>query len=106
MALQQQVGSGDVLRVARALGLREMPDVPSLALGTGLATPLELTAAFAAFPNGGWAVEPRGITEAVDADGDVAFRTAPLARRVLSDAVAFQTLSMLRDVIEGPAKLV
>jgi 1A family penicillin-binding protein len=100
VALQQQVGSGDVLRIARALGLREMPDVPSLALGTGLATPLELTAAFAAFPNGGWAVEPRAITDAVDADGDVAFRTPPVTRRVLSDAVAFQTLSMLRDVID------
>ena len=100
VALQQRIGSGTVLRVARGLGLREMPDVPSLALGTGLVTPLELTAAFAAFPNGGWAVEPRAITDAVDADGDVAFRTAPLTRRVLSDAVAFQALTMLRDVID------
>ena len=100
VALHQRVGSGEVLRVARGLGLRDLPDVPSLALGTGLVTPLELTAAFAAFPNGGYAVEPRAITEAVDADGDVAYRPSPLARRVLSDAVAFQTLSMLRDVID------
>lgn len=100
VALQQQVGSGKVLAVARGLGMRDLPDVPSLALGTGLVTPLELTAAFAAFPNGGYAVEPRAILDAVDADGDVAFRTAPVSRRVLPDAVAFQTLSMLRDVIE------
>lgn len=100
VALQQRVGSGAVLRVARGLGLRELPDVPSLALGTGLATPLELTAAFAAFPNGGYAVEPRAIRDAVDADGDVAFRIPTITRRVLTDAVAFQTLSMLRDVID------
>jgi 1A family penicillin-binding protein len=100
VALQQRVGSGNVLRMASGLGLRDLPDVPSLALGTGLVTPLELTAAFAAFANGGYAVTPRAITDAVDAEGDVAFRTAPVTRRVMSDAVAFQTLSMLRDVID------
>jgi 1A family penicillin-binding protein len=100
VALQQRIGSGRVLGIARGLGLRDLPDVPSLALGTGLVTPLDLTAAFAAFPNGGYAVEPRAITDAVDADGEVAFRTAPVVRRVLSDAVAFQTVSMLRDVID------
>ena len=100
VALQQRLGSGSVLRVASGLGLQGLPDVPSLALGTGLVSPLELTAAFAAFPNGGFAVEPRAITDAIDGDGDVAFRTAPITRRVLSDAVAFQTLSMLRDVID------
>ena len=40
----------------------DLPDVPSLALGTGLVTPLDMTAAFAVFPNGGLAVRPRGIT--------------------------------------------
>jgi 1A family penicillin-binding protein len=100
VALQQRVGSGSVLRLARSLGLRELPDVPSLALGTGLVTPLELTAAFAAFPNGGFAVEPRAITDALDGDGEVAFTIPPVTRRVLSDAAAFQTLTMLRDVID------
>ena len=37
----------------RTSGCADMPDVPSLSLGTGLVTPLELTAAFAMFPNGG-----------------------------------------------------
>ena len=45
---------------AQRPGLRDLPDVPSLALGTGLVTPLELTAAYAVFPNGGFAVRPRG----------------------------------------------
>ena len=54
--LQQQVGSRRVLNVAKQAGLHNLPDVPSLALGTGLVTPLDMTAAFAVFPNGGFAV--------------------------------------------------
>jgi penicillin-binding protein 1A len=57
--LQQQVGTGRVIRVASRAGLQDLPDVPSLALGSGLVTPLAITAAFAAFPNGGLAVTPR-----------------------------------------------
>jgi len=53
VALQQKVGTGTVQKVAGRLGLHDQPGVPSLALGTGTVTPLELTAAFAAFPNGG-----------------------------------------------------
>jgi 1A family penicillin-binding protein len=100
VALQQRVGSGRVLAVAADAGLRELPDVPSLALGTGLVSPLELTTAYAVFPSGGYAVKPRGLLRATDRDGDVAFRVAPERSRVLSEEAAFQTLSMLRDVID------
>ena len=58
--LQQQVGSAPVLRLARDLGVRNQPDVPSLALGSGLVTPLDLTAAYAVFPTLGYRVRPRG----------------------------------------------
>ncbi|MEZ5418800.1 MAG: transglycosylase domain-containing protein [Vicinamibacterales bacterium] len=60
-ALQQALGTRRVLRLASKAGLDDLPDVPSLALGTGLVSPLTLTAAYAAFPNGGLAVRPRGI---------------------------------------------
>ena len=65
--LQQRIGSRPVLRLASDVGLRDLPDVPSLSLGTGLVTPLDLTAAFAMFPNGGSAVQPRGLTRVIDA---------------------------------------
>jgi 1A family penicillin-binding protein len=100
VALQQRVGSGRVLQVASDAGLRGLPDVPSLALGTGLVTPLELTAAYAVFPSGGYAVKPRGLVRAMDGDGDVAFTVAAERRRVLSEEVAFQAVTMLRDVVE------
>ena len=50
--LQQQVGTRPVLRLAQRPRRRpNQPDVPSLALGSGLVTPLDLTAAYAVFPN-------------------------------------------------------
>ena len=58
--LQQQVGTGSVIRLARDLGVNNQPDVPSLALG-GLVTPLDLTAAYAVFPTLGYRVRPRGL---------------------------------------------
>jgi membrane carboxypeptidase/penicillin-binding protein len=99
-ALQQRVGSRPVLRLASAVGLHDLPDVPSLSLGTGLVTPLELTAAFAAFPNGGVAVRPRGIVRVLDAEGAVAYDNPIDMARVMSPATAFQMVSMLEDVMD------
>jgi 1A family penicillin-binding protein len=100
VALQQRVGSGAVLKVADALGMHGLPDVPSLALGTGLVTPLELTAAYAAFPNGGLAVKPRAIVRILDDGGGTAYENPLELRRVLSEPAAFQALTMLRDVVD------
>lgn len=99
-SLLQRVGSRPVLRLASKAGLRELPDVPSLALGTGLVTPLELTAAFAMFPNGGFAVQPRAITQVVDADGLSALDNPVETERIISPQTAYQMTSMLSDVID------
>jgi penicillin-binding protein 1A len=98
--LQQRVGSRPVLRLASDAGLHDMPDVPSLSLGTGLVTPLDLTAAYAMFPNGGLAVRPRGIATVVDADGSTAFEEPVHTERVISADTAYQMVSMLSDVID------
>ena len=97
--LQQRIGSKPVLRLASDVGLRDLPDVPSLSLGTGLVTPLDLTVAYAAFPNGGSAVRARAITRVIDADGGVAYDNPARQDRVLSEPVAYQMVSMLEDVI-------
>jgi 1A family penicillin-binding protein len=98
--LQQHVGSRPVLKLASNVGLHDLPDVPSLSLGTGLVSPLELTAAFAAFPNGGFAVRPRGLVRVVDADGGTAYDNPPARERVFSPQTAYQMVSMLEDVID------
>jgi penicillin-binding protein 1A len=99
-SLQQKIGSRPVLRLASDVGLRDLPDVPSLSLGTGLVTPLNLTTAYAAFPNGGYAVRARAITRVIDGDGSVAYDNPVTEDRVISEQVAFQMVSMLEDVVD------
>ena len=98
--LQQQVGTRPILGLASDVGLHDMPDVPSLSLGTGLVTPLELTAAYAMFPNGGFSVHPRGLTRVLDADGGVAFDNPVKTDQVISTQVSYQMVSMLTDVVD------
>ncbi len=98
--LQTQIGSRPVLRMAQSVGLPRMPDVPSLALGVGEATPLQLTAAYAVFPNGGFAVTPRSLTQVLDNDG-YAVLNRPVERKpVISEGIAYQMVSMLADVVD------
>jgi 1A family penicillin-binding protein len=98
--LQTQVGSRPVIRLAESLGLPRMPDVPSLALGVGEATPLQLTAAYAVFPNGGFAVTPRPIIQVLDNDGYAVFNRDVQRKPVISESVAYQMVSMLADVVD------
>ena len=72
MLLQQQVGTTPVVRLAARLGVPDQPDVPSLALGSGLVTPLALTAAYGVFPALGIYSRPRGIVSVVSATGTTA----------------------------------
>src|SRR5439155_4243302 len=98
--LQTQVGSRPVLTLAKSLGLPDLPDVPSLALGVGEVTPLQLTTAYAAFANGGYAVRPRPIVEVLDPDGSAVLTHEVNREPVMSEATAFQMVSMLEDVLD------
>jgi 1A family penicillin-binding protein len=97
--LQQKVGSRPVLRLAADLGVTNQPDVPSLALGSGLVSPLDLTAAYAVFPSYGFRVRPRGLVSVEDAAGDIVNQVPVERDQVLSEQVAFQMVSMLQDVV-------
>ena len=74
--LAQEVGVKNVVATAKRIGIiSPLEDNASLALGTSEVTPLELTASYAAFANGGYHVTPYFITEVDAASG------APLYRR-------------------------
>jgi penicillin-binding protein 1A len=98
--LQQRVGSGAVLRLAGDLGVTNQPDVPSLALGSGLVTPLDLTAAYAVFPSLGYRVRPRGLIAVENASGDRVHQVHIEREQILPADVAFQMVTMLRDVVD------
>jgi 1A family penicillin-binding protein len=98
--LQQRVGTRPVLRLAKDLGVTEQPDVPSLALGSGLVSPLDLTAAFAVFPNLGYRVRPRGMVAVENASGSTVHRVHIEREKILSEQVSFQMVTMLQDVVQ------
>jgi penicillin-binding protein 1A len=69
----RDIGIGYALRYVRRFGFdrASLPRDLSLALGSGVLTPLELATAYAIFANGGYRVEPYVIDYVLDIDGKV-----------------------------------
>jgi penicillin-binding protein 1A len=100
VGVQQAIGSRPIRSLGDDVGLADMPDVASLALGTGAVSPLQLTAAYAVFPNGGYTVRPHGIVSVIDAHGAEAWDRRSDRERVISEETAFQMVSLMRDVLD------
>ena len=96
------VGIQGLFEQATKLGITTLDDPEqydlSLALGGGAVRLLELTAAYAAFANGGYRVDPISILEVSDLQGNVLY-TAPSAsfKRVLDERVAWLISDILSD---------
>lgn len=101
VGMLQTVGIPAALSAAERFGIESVPGVWSLALGSGEVTPLSMTAAYAAFANGGMRLDPILIRRVETADGEVLFSAAPRARRAVSEATAYLITAMLADVIDG-----
>jgi penicillin-binding protein 1A len=99
--LLEDVGIDATVRFAAHAGITNVPSVPSLALGAGDVTLDVLTAAYAAFANGGRATVPRYIRRVEAQDGRVLFQAPDEARRVFSETTAFLMASILADVVNG-----
>ena len=74
--------------------------MPSLALGTGVVSPLDLTTAYTMFPGEGQVARPRGIVSVFDAGGRQVLDRPVERAELISPQVAFQMTTMLRDVID------
>jgi penicillin-binding protein 1A len=96
------VGPANVVTWAQALGIRSKlgPDL-SLALGSYEVTPYEMAGAYAAFAAGGVYETPIVVTKITAPDGrDVPLPPRPPARRVMGEAEAHLTTSLLASVID------
>lgn len=103
----QRAGVGNTVGLARSMGISsEMPDVPSVALGSSSISLMEMTAAYACLANGGKTSNPFYITEIRDQFGNVYddFGAGKQSTRVLSEATAVLVRKMLQTVVhEGTA---
>ena len=104
--LEQRAGGPHaVAEVAHRLGIADkLPELPSLALGTGEVGLMELTAAYAAFCNGGFRVPPRAIEQARADDAPLKL-PPPEPQRVITAEHAATMLRLLAAVVrEGTGR--
>ncbi len=75
----QSIGIDTAIAYAARFGFdpATMPHNLTLALGTQLATPLQMAAGYAVFANGGFKVDPYYITRIEDEKGNVVFEAEP-----------------------------
>jgi penicillin-binding protein 1A len=97
----QQVGIPRTVQAARQMGVGDVPNVPSLALGSGEVTLQSMTAAYAAFANHGRVPTPVLIRRVEDQDGRVLAEVHDESARAISDTSAFLMSTMLADVINA-----
>ena len=98
--LANEVGMSRVIGMAEQMGLGDIDHHPSVVLGTAEVTPMDLTAAYAAFATLGQRPEPRLVVRVVDTNGNVVWSQQPEARRVLEPGVAFVTTTLMQDVVD------
>lgn len=103
----QQQGADSVVEQAQRLGISSgLDSLPSLALGTSEVTLLDLTAAYAAFANGGYGVWPYGLRHLATPGGEVVFRREGQGLgRVISPSAHAAMLDLLQaSVAWGTSK--
>ncbi len=98
-------GLKTVVSYARKFGLtHNVPAVPSIGIGACEATLIEMTAAYTAFPNGGFRNQPFFVHHISDKNGRTEFQSTPATHEVLRRQTAWILTTMLQDVnIRGTA---
>jgi 1A family penicillin-binding protein len=99
--LLQQVGIPRTVEYAKAMGVGDVPSVPSLALGSGEVTLQSMTAAYASFANHGLVPRPMLIRRVEDRDGRLLYAAQESSTRAVTETTAFLMSSMLSDVINA-----
>ncbi len=103
--ITEYVSPNAVIKLAKRCGIKsELMAVPSLALGSGEVTPMEMISAFTVFPNEGMSVEPYAIARIEDRFGNVLYDHSKLGLSI-SDAmnprVAKTMTGMMRNVVNS-----
>lgn len=100
--LIDMVGPKPVATIAHNLGItHDIPEVPSIALGTPDFNVYEMVGAYGAFANQGVYVKPVMVTRIEDKNGTVLYEYTPETKDVLSKDVAYAMIDLMKGVTEG-----
>jgi penicillin-binding protein 1A len=99
--LMDQLGPRQVIAYARRLGLESpIPPYLPVALGAAEATLMEMTSAFAVFPNQGVHMQPYAILKVTDREGNVLEENRPQPKDAIRADTAYVMTNLLRGVVQ------
>ena len=100
---RRKLGVG--LGISQAEARERFADNPTLALGSGELTPMELTRLYGSLLNGGWSIEPSIVKVVKNNEGKKLWE-APVAFsgsvRIFSSEAAAESLYLMRGVLDDP----
>ncbi len=100
--LIDKVGPKSVVSIVKNMGLtKEIPEVPSIALGTPDFNVYEMVGAYGTFVNQGVYVKPVLVTRIEDKNGTVLYEYVPKTRDVLSKDVAYAMVNLMEGVVQS-----
>ena len=98
--VMDQLGPKQVIAYARRLGLESpLPPYLPVALGAAEATLLEMTSAFAVFPNQGVRMRPYSVAKVTDREGNVLEENRPEPKDAIRADTAYVMTNLLRGVV-------
>lgn len=95
----EEVGYDKVADLAKSAGITSVKATPAMALGAYDATPVDMTAAYTSFANGGLRLSPIFVSSVRNSKGDVVMNFEPEKRQVLDPRIAFLMTNMLEGVM-------
>ena len=105
--LAVEVGPKHVAETAMRMGITSpLMATPSIALGTSEVTPLEITAAFVPFANGGMGIVPHVVTRITSADGKILYQRkgSGIGRIIEPGPLASMNVMLAETLTTGTAK--
>jgi penicillin-binding protein 1A len=99
--LLDQLGPGAAIQYAKRLGFSgQLQPYLSIALGSAEATLLEVTSAYAVFPNQGVRMRPYDVLRVLDRDGSLLEENRPEPREAIRADTAYVMTNLLRGVTQ------
>ena len=97
----EEVGYDKVAELARNAGIASVKATPAMALGAYDASPVDMTAAYTSFANGGMRLSPIFVNSVRNAQGDVVMNFGTEKKQVLDPRVAYVITNMMESVINN-----
>ena len=97
-----ELGADKVVKVAHKMGITsDLPNYPSIALGSRNVTPLEMASAYGTLATNGVRHKPMAITRILDSQGKVLFLAKTAGTQAIKPEIAHAATDILRGVVSG-----